>query len=384
MLPELKNFLKNKRCTLLGAGPMSLNCVDSVIELSDKFNVPIILIASRRQIDSEYFGGGYVNNWDTKNFSKYIKTKNKKKKVILARDHGGPWQNNLEIDQKLSIKQAMESAKKSFAEDIDSNFKILHIDPSIDIFNKSKPDQILERVYELLDFCYTYASKKNKKIEIEVGTEEQNGSTNTPDELIETLTKLNKFCKKNKFPKISFVVIQAGTKVMENRNIGSFESPVRVSNELPVEIQLPKMIEICEKFGVLMKEHNTDYLSNDSLKWHPKLGIHAANVAPEFGVEETKAFIQLLKNNKLNKELDDFINISVKSNKWKKWVINKNMVNDQFKTLLCGHYIFSSEEFFEIKKRVNSKIKKSLDIDDYLKQHIKISIKRYLSNFNLI
>ena len=49
-----------------------------------------------------------------------------------------------------------------------------------------------------------------------------------------------------------------------------------------------------------MKEHNTDYLSNDSLKWHPKLGIHAANVAPEFGVEETKAFIQLLKNNKLN------------------------------------------------------------------------------------
>ena len=82
MLPELKNFLKKKRCTLLGAGPMSLNCVDSVIELSDKFNVPIILIASRRQIDSEYFGGGYVNNWDTKNFSKYIKTKNKKKRLF--------------------------------------------------------------------------------------------------------------------------------------------------------------------------------------------------------------------------------------------------------------------------------------------------------------
>ena len=60
------------------------------------------------------------------------------------------------------------------------------------------------------------------------------------------------------------------------------------------------------------------------------------------------------------------------------------MVSDQFKALLCGHYIFSSEEFFGIKKRVNSKIKKSLDIDDYLKQHIKISIKRYLSNFNLI
>ena len=33
-----------------------------------------------------------------------------------------------------------------------------------------------------------------------------------------------------------------------------------------------------------MKEHNTDYLSTDSLKWQSRLGILAANVAPEFGV----------------------------------------------------------------------------------------------------
>ena len=38
-----------------------------------------------------------------------------------------------------------------------------------------------------------------------------------------------------------------------------------------------------------------DYLSNQSLSLHPKLGIHAANVAPEFGVVETKGLIEILK-----------------------------------------------------------------------------------------
>ena len=75
------------------------------------------------------------------------------------------------------------------------------------------------------------------------------------------------------------------------RNIGSFQSPLRIENELAVEIQLPKMIEICKKFKILMKEHNADYLTNHSLSLHPKLNIHAANIAPEFGVVETKSLL---------------------------------------------------------------------------------------------
>ena len=31
------------------------------------------------------------------------------------------------------------------------------------------------------------------------------------------------------------------------------------------------MIEICNENNVYMKEHNADYLTNDSLSWHPKL-----------------------------------------------------------------------------------------------------------------
>ena len=42
----------------------------------------------------------------------------------------------------------------------------------------------------------------------------------------------------------------------------------------------------------MLKEHNADYLSDNALKWHKKFGIHGANVAPEFGVCETKAIQQ--------------------------------------------------------------------------------------------
>ena len=73
---KISKVINNKK-TLLGVGPMSLNVVDSSIDLADKFKTPIMLIASRRQIESEKYGGGYVNNWSTKKFSNYVKKKEK-------------------------------------------------------------------------------------------------------------------------------------------------------------------------------------------------------------------------------------------------------------------------------------------------------------------
>ena len=122
---KIKNFINNKRCTLLGVGPMSINCVDASIEISALHDIPILLIASRRQIDSDEFGGGYVNNWTTREFAEYVINKDKKGNIIISRDHGGPWQNNKEIDQNYSFKKAMDSAKSSFLEDINSGFEII-------------------------------------------------------------------------------------------------------------------------------------------------------------------------------------------------------------------------------------------------------------------
>ena len=384
---KILNYYINKKQTLLGVGPMSKNCIDASIELSDKYSVPLMLIASRRQIDSEELGGGYVENWNTRQFSEYIKSHSKKKKIILCRDHGGPWQNNQEIENNYSIKKAMNSAKSSYMEDIDNDFKIIHIDPSIPPKNNMiiSSKDILNRAFELMEFCHEYSKKKNKKILFEIGTEEQSGSTNSFEEIEYYLNKIKIFCKKKKISFPAFIVIQSGTKVIETENIGSFESPIRIKKEIPPEIQIFKALELCQKYGVWMKEHNADYLTDDSLKWHPRIGIHAVNVAPEFGVCESRALVDLLKENNLRKELNLFYDISYNSNKWKKWMKKNSIKSDNERAIISGHYIFSKPEFIEIKNKIKHDLKKkNINLDFVLKEKVKNSILRYMKNFRLI
>jgi tagatose-1,6-bisphosphate aldolase non-catalytic subunit AgaZ/GatZ len=381
----LTNYLQKNRCTLLGVGPMSKNCVDATIELANTYKVPLMLIASRRQIDSDEFGGGYVNNWNTADFAKYVVDADKHGKVLLARDHGGPWQNNKEQDSKLSLRRAMESAKVSFKADIDAGFQILHIDPSLDIHGTPSSADVLDRVFELLEFCWAYAQSQGKEIVFEIGTEEQSGTTNTQEELDATLKAIECFCDQNKLPRPVFVVIQTGTRVMETRNVGSFDSPLRVAEEIPAEIQVPKMIEICAQHGIFMKEHNTDYLSDDSLQWHPRLGIHAANVAPEFGVTETLALLDILKNNKLEALADGFLELSFKSRKWEKWMLPDSTATDRDRSIIAGHYIFSTSECLEIKAKAAAKLDRTgIELDSYLKDRVKESITRYMRGFRLV
>tara|TARA_B100000886_G_scaffold339254_1_gene304182 strand:- start:2749 stop:3153 length:405 start_codon:yes stop_codon:yes gene_type:complete len=134
-----------------------------------------------------------------------------------------------------------------------------------------------------------------------------------------------------------------------------------------------------------MKEHNADYLSTESLNWHPKIGIHAANIAPEFGVAETKALVDILTENNLKEEREKFLVISHKSNKWKKWMMKKTMTSDYEKSIISGHYVFSNKEFLDLKKNIISKLnKKGINLDNFLKKIVSNSIKRYLKSFRLI
>jgi tagatose-1,6-bisphosphate aldolase non-catalytic subunit AgaZ/GatZ len=382
---RLQSFLQKRHCTMLGVGPMSVNCVDATIELANEHEVPILMIASRRQIDSEEFGGGYVNNWTTEEFARYVTDKDKKGKILLARDHGGPWQNTREKDAQLGLRRAMESAKSSYRADIEAGFQVLHIDPSIDIHGQPDVDEVLDRVFDLYDYCWTHSQRMNREVIFEVGTEEQSGSTNSQEELDYTLNEINKFCRKNKFDPPAFVVIQCGTRVMEMRNVGSFDSPVRVANEIPAEIQLPKMIEICNRHGIFMKEHNTDYLSDEALQWHPRLGIHAANVAPEFGVAESKALVGVLEANGFDELATRFLALAYESNKWDKWMLDGTMATDRERSLIAGHYVFSTPECKELKAEAAKLLaRKHIDLEAHLKQQVKNSILRYLRSFRLV
>ncbi len=382
---KISSLIANKHCSLLCVGPMSKNCVDATIEIANEKDIPLILIASRRQIDSEEFGGGYVNNWNTYTYAKYVRDKDKKNNIILARDHGGPWQSEIEKNKNLNLKEAMASAKDSFKSDIDAGFQMLHIDPSIDIHKKLTTSEVINRVFELYEFCYSYAKKKNKEIIFEIGTEEQTGSSNSQEEVEHTLSKIIKFCDKNNFPKPTFIVVQTGTRVMETRNIGIFDYPIRIKNQIPAEIQIPKILEICNKYNIFIKEHNADYLSDEGLTWHPKLGIHAVNIAPEFGVIETKALLSIFEDHNMKKLSNDFIEESYSSKKWQKWLLKNSKLSKIEKSIIAGHYVFSSSKVLEIKEEAKRYLqKKGIDLDDKLKNVVKKKIIKILNQFRVI
>ena len=56
---------------------------------------------------------------------------------------------------------------------------------------------------------------------------------------------------KNKIPTPLFVVVQSGTLVKEMSNVGTFDLPFRIENQLPAEISVPQMIKICDKYKVM-------------------------------------------------------------------------------------------------------------------------------------
>ena len=91
--------------------------------------------------------------------------------------------------------------------------------------------------------------------------------------------------------------------------------------------KLSKTIQTCKKFNVKTKVHGTDYLPDESLQWFPKLGIDAANIAPEFGTIESTALVNILIANELCELKEKFLDMSYSSKKWTKWVSKDHTLN---------------------------------------------------------
>ena len=379
----INKFISKKQCTVLGIGPMSKNCVDVVIELANTYQIPLMLIASRRQIESKELGNGYVNNWSTEEFSKYVYENDKSQNVILCRDHGGPYQNENENKENHSFKEVMENTKKSFSIDIQSNFQIIHIDPTENLTSDLTIDEMLDRIYDLYEFCYFIAEKYNKQISVEISLGKEDGGISNLSEIEYGVTKIKEFCNRKKLPMPLFIVIKTGNHVLETENVGILENIV-VGKGVKEEREIEKMIKFCNKENLMIKEHNGDYLTDHALKYHPKIGIHGINVAPEFGVVETRSILLWLENKNLDKLSKEFLEISYNSKKWRKWMLPNSNTTKKDKAIISGHYIFSSKEFLELKNRILEKESEISDFDNFLKIEIRKSIIRYLKCLNII
>ena len=286
--------------TLIGIGPMSSNLLKASFELARDEDFPLMFIASRNQVDKDELGGGYVNGWNQQTFAADIKQVAADTDFTglyyLCRDHGGPWQRDEERNAHLSVEKAMHLAKESYLADIEAGFDLLMIDPTKDPFQMGKVvdlDKIIEWTVELLEFCETERKKRNlPEIGYEVGTEETNGGLTTTERYETFIKKLQAELSSRDLPMPSFIVGQTGTLTRLTEQVGHWN----YANA----IDLAKM---AKKYGVGLKEHNADYMNDETLLLHNPAHITASNVAPQYGTEETRAYLKLIKvERRLKKE----------------------------------------------------------------------------------
>ena len=294
-------------------GPMTLNVVDSVKKFNEKNNF-FGLVPSRRQIECKSMGSGYVNNWPTKAFKDYTKG------TLVLRDHGGPNQGKIPDDGYQSLKS-----------DIEAGIDFIHIDP----WKCSKTiEESVSLTCKLINFCIDL----NSNCHFEVGTESSIYSYDN-NELEYFLGRLETELK-SRFGNIIYGVVQSGTQILGLGNIGEFNFE-----------KSKNMCNTVHKFGLLAKEHNSDYLSDAEFKNRIAAGVDSFNIAPEFGVLETKEILSLLKDNSLL--LEEFKLLAYNSKKWEKWVKHDPSVLEA--TTICGHYVLGSKEFFQIKQKLGNK-----------------------------
>ena len=112
---------------------------------------------------------------------------------------------------------------------------------------------------------------------------------------------------------------------------------------------------------------------------------NAANVAPEFGVAETRALITILDGNGLYNLSERFLKLAYDSKKWDKWMRPNTSATDRDRAIIAGHYVFSKAECIELKAEAAKELfLKGIDLEQYLKAQVKESILRYLRNFRLV
>lgn len=388
--------------TLLGIGPMSPMLLRATLELSKEQDFPILFIASRNQVDMDEFGGGYVSGWDQKRFVKAIRDMANKidydGQYYICRDHGGPWQRDEERRARLPENEAMERGLKSYLADVDAGFDLLHVDPTKDpdFSEGTVPmDIVLSRTVELIEKIEAYLKKNHlPQIGYEVGTEETNGGLTGVDAFETFIKRLCVMLKEKNLPTPNFIVGQTGTLTRLTENIGhySFDNAQKLS-------------AIAAAHGMELKEHNGDYLPDSILLMHTALGVSSSNVAPEFGTDETRAYIELAK---IEKKLYDIGVLKEKGNllptlrksavetgRWRKWMVGdvakytaEQVLADEkltdIITDVSGHYTF---ELPDVSKELTAMLDRleaaNVPARRYVLDKIKRSIGKYVTAYNL-
>jgi len=237
---------------------------------------------------------------------------------------------------------------ESLKADCLSGFDLIHIDPW-------KKYQTIEAAAEITVNYIKYCHSINNEIKYEVGTEAAIRKYTT-GEFRSFLQILDKKLG-NKFESIKYAVIQGGTAIVGNKNIGNFNSK-----------RCEQMVSVCKEFNLLSKEHNGDYLYGGQIRKRFDCALDAINIAPEFGFIETSVILNEIINNLDCASYNKFYETCYNSKKWVKWLpANISDVPEEIRKLAilrtAGHYVFNTETIRHIKNQypdIDTKIENAI------------------------
>jgi hypothetical protein len=132
--------------------------------------------------------------------------------------------------------------------------------------------------------------------------------------------------------------------------------------------------------GLRAGAHNVDYLPGYAIRELVRNGTDAINVAPEFGVTETTAFVALLDELHLARQIDDFLQLAYESGAWRKWYEGCD-ATDQQRSIAAGHYVFATDAFRDIKRRAELACQAQMrSVDDVLGTALDNAMEHYAAH----
>jgi D-tagatose-1,6-bisphosphate aldolase subunit GatZ/KbaZ len=391
LMKKIKSYscAHNEHFTIFAVCPNSFNVIKAALRAAKRAHSPIKFAATLNQVDIDR---GYTG-WIPEDLVRIIKEESCRigymGPVIVAIDHGGPWVKDIQSMEKWEHKRAMAWTKKSFEAAIIAGYDLIHVDPTVDIYDKDiKIETVVERTVELILHAEKFRKKNHTTpISYEVGTEEVKGGLADVSIFKKFIALLKDGLRKAGIDYIwpLFIVGKVGT------DLHTSEFSAAVAGEL---------VKIISGHNSYLKGHYTDFVVNP---WeYPTAGVAAANVGPEFTMLEYDGFMELadieddlFRTDKIAKKSDfkKILEIAVVgSNRWQKWLRNDEKDLDSISTARKEFIVKTSCRYVwadPAVKAAQHELYRNLtgngfDPENWILLKIEESMDKYFRAFNLI
>ena len=392
-MEELKSKTGVSR-TLFAACPNSLSVIKASFRAAKRNNAPIYFATTLNQVDCD---GGYTGMTQSE-FTKILRREaaavHYEGPYIVAIDHGGPWLKDKQSIERWSTEQAMEGVKKSYEAALLAGYDLIHVDPTGDIFLPKGEiidiHVVASRTVELIAHAEAFRKAHNlPAISYEVGTEEVHGGLADPKTFDTFLTDLKAGLAAAGLSDVwpCFIVGKVGTDL----HTTTFDP--EVAKELTAKVR---------PYGSYIKGHYTDDVSNPEA--YPLSGMGAANVGPEFTMNEYDALAELEQEEEKQYEAGRIPQLSritqvlwqqvYESGRWKKWLHGDEVGKDlrevsperQLWLVKTGcRYIWQKAETLVARQLLYDNLKYvGVNAEEVVLMRIEHNMDKYYRAFNLI